>query len=615
MHTAVIVLCPGVFPARLQRCRRQACGMANRAASGRQAFMASLVSPFRREPDTRRTRRAERIDVVRRQDPGCAGPAPGWLDAFAARLHAGTGAPARDAGTHRLRPILAAVERLSRELYRCRDIELVARVRALRACLRRDLDSVELIGACFALVAKALERSIGKYPYPTQLMGGWGLLQGRLVEMAGGEGKTLAAALPACVAALAGVPVHVVTANDYLAARDVASLAPLYTFFGLSVGTVLPGMDPGARRAAYGRDITYCSNQELALDYLRDRHARGARGSALDLALERIGAQTGSGAVAHRSGPLVMRGLHFAIVDEADSVFIDAARTPLILALSTGGTGLARDGRGPTDGRKPVTHVTSRRLFTHYLRLAGMTGTAREVNAEIGSVYGLEVVAIPPHRESRRAFEPPRVFATRAQKWHAVAEAVERLAMVEGRPVLIGTRSVRAADEISTVLGERGIPHALLKGRQDRDEAEVMARAGEPGRVTVAANMAGRGTDIRIDPTVAARGGLHVILTEYHESRRIDRQLFGRCGHRGDPGSCAVMVSLEDELFAVHGPAGLLLARWWAGLRGRPPRRYCQVLRHFAQWRAERKNRGVRVHTLRQDRKLDRLPAYSGRGE
>ena len=195
-----------------------------------------------------------------------------------------------------------------------------------------------------------------------------------------------------------------------------------------------------------------------------------------------------------------------------------------------------------------------------------------------------------------------------------VAEVVRRLAIGEGRPVLIGTRSVRASEEISGVLGQLDISHALLNAKQDRQEAEVVALAAEPGRVTVATNMAGRGTDIRLGQGVAGRGGLHVILTEYHESRRIDRQLFGRCARQGDPGSCEAIVSLEDEIFLVHAPTATRLFQW-LGRRGLLPAVLHQPLRRHAQWQAERLNAVVRKQNLRLDRRLDRTLAFSGRGE
>jgi preprotein translocase subunit SecA len=208
-----------------------------------------------------------------------------------------------------------------------------------------------------------------------------------------------------------------------------------------------------------------------------------------------------------------------------------------------------------------------------------------------------------------------RVCATRAEKWRQVADAVERLSVAGGRPVLIGTRSVRSSEEISAILSERGIEHALLNAKQDKSEASVIALAGQPSRVTVATNMAGRGTDIRLGEGVAERGGLHVILTEYHDSRRVDRQLFGRCARQGDPGSCQAIVSLEDEIFLVHAPAATRFIRHLGRVGAKLHAALHGGLRRLAQFRAERRSTYVRVQNLTHDRRLERVLAFSGRGE
>ncbi|WP_171016001.1 preprotein translocase subunit SecA [Ramlibacter sp. 2FC] len=661
---------------------------------------------------------ADAAEIAARPHAERADPPLPWHDELAQGLFGAALAPWRRFGAQRPGRLQAFADRVAQHaqgLDALDDAELSGRLQALRPRLRREGFAEALVADCFALLQEASFRVLGRRHYPSQLMGGWALLQGRLVEMATGEGKTLTAVLPACTAALAGQPVHVVTVNDYLAQRDAADLAPLYSFLGLGVGTVVQGMAQPARRAAYAQAVTYCTNKELAFDYLRDRVALGHRDSPLHLALERLGGGP------DRDQRLVMRGLHFAIVDEADSVFIDEARTPLILSstrpntesaehcgqaldlarelvagedyrldarlrrveLSTAGKqkidafaeplsgpwtstrgrealvsqalsalllfrrdehyvvaegkvqivdestgrilpdrswerGLhqlieAKEGCSLSDERRTLARITYQRLFRRYVRLAGMTGTAREVAPEIRSVYRLDVAAIPLHRPSRRIHETPRLFATCAEKWQAVADAVQRLAVAGERPVLIGTRSVKASEEISAVLHARGIPHALLNAKQDQDEARVIAQAGQAGRVTVATNMAGRGTDIHLGPGVAERGGLHVILTEFHESRRIDRQLYGRCARQGDPGSCAVFVALEDELFAVHAPLGARLTRAWRA-SGRPlPEPAIQGLRRLAQSAAERKNARVRIRNLKHDRQLDQLLAFSGR--
>ena len=587
----------------------------------------------------------------------------------------------------------------------------------MRGRLRRDGFTPALVGECFALVREAASRTIGQRHYESQLMGGWALLEGKLVEMATGEGKTFAATLPACAVALAGYPVHVITVNDYLASRDAEEMAPLYQFFGLTVGTAVQGMPKPAKREAYAKSVTYCTNKELAFDYLRDGVALENRSSQLHLALESLRGD------ASRDANLVLRGLYFGIVDEADSVFVDEARTPLILSssvssqeetdqcekalgfarslaagedytlnqfernvvLTDGGkvkldefaSGLqglwtsvrareelvtqalsaltlyqrdqhyvvgdgkvkivdestgrvmpdrswerglhqlieAKEGCALTERRQTLARMTYQRLLRRYIRLGGMTGTAREVTREIEAVYGLDVANIPLHKPARRAYGRGHVCMTLEEKWNKVADAVEQLALAEGRPVLIGTRSVKASEEISAVLAARGIDHALLNAKQDEAEAEVISLAGQPARVTVATNMAGRGTDIKLGPGVADKGGLHVILTEYHESRRIDRQLFGRCGRQGDPGSCEAIVSLEDEIFTVYAPMATRLVRRLAVTRTGLPNSIYRALRALAQSAAERKNAQIRIQNLKLDRRLSKVLAFSGKGE
>jgi preprotein translocase subunit SecA len=618
---------------------------------------------------------------------------------------------------HALKRIVEHVERHEQALRTASDSELAARARGMRPRLRRDGFAPPIVGECFAMVREAASRTLGQRHFDSQLMGGWALIQGKLIEMETGEGKTMAATLPASTVALAGYPVHIITVNDYLAGRDAEEMAPIYRFLGLSVGTVVQGMRPAERRQAYGKSVTYCTNKELAFDYLRDRVALAHRGSRLHLSLEKLCGQ------ATRNEELVLRGLYFGIVDEADSIFIDEARTPLILSSSAGAAeereqcdlalefarGLAvevdftidlaersvalteagqktiearvadldgvwtsirareelvtqalsalilfrrdqhyvvSDGkvqivdestgrvmadrsweRGlhqlievkedcePTLRRETLARLTYQRLFRRYVRLAGMTGTAREVAPEIRSVYGLDVVRIPLHLPSRRSFSRPRLCETRAAKWQEVADVVRRLAVEGGRAVLIGTRSVRASEEISAVLTSAGIEHSLLNAKQDRLEANIIGLAGQPSRVTVATNMAGRGTDIRLAQGLAERGGLHVILTEYHESQRVDRQFFGRCARQGDPGSCEAIVSLEDEIYLVYAPFATRLVRRLRQNGARIPATLNDWLRRFAQFQAERRNSYVRMQNVQLDRRLDKVLAFSGRGE
>ena len=407
---------------------------------------------------------------------------------------------------------------------RASDADLAAIARDMRGRLRKEGFADPLVGECFALLREVASRTIGKRHYDSQLMAGWALLQGKLIEMETGEGKTIAATLAAGTVALAGYPVHIITVNDYLARRDAEEMGPLYRFLGLSVGTVVQGQTRDARRQAYANSLTYCTNKELAFDYLRDRVALTNRGSRLHLSLEKLRGR------ANRESELVLRGLYFGIVDEADSIFIDEARTPLILSATSGageaqqqcvraleiavGLEAGRDymterverkvlltaaGRDRIDDlaselsgvwtsvrareelitqalgalilfrrdqhyvvsegkvqivdeltgrvmpdrswegglhqmieakenceltlpRETLARLTYQRLFRRYIRLAGMTGTAREVAGEIGSVYGLDVVRIPLHLPSQRAYVEPRIFPTRAEKWQAVAD-------------------------------------------------------------------------------------------------------------------------------------------------------------------------------------------------
>lgn len=597
------------------------------------------------------------------------------------------------------------------------DASLRQQATALRRRLRGEGFAAEPVARVFALAREAANRVIGQRHYDTQILAGWWLLQGTLVEMATGEGKTFAATLPALAAALAGVPAHVITVNDYLAERDSQAMGPLYRFFGLRVGAVVHGMPPAQRRAVYAGDIAYASNKELAFDYLRDRAAYGDRASTLHLAVAGLRQACGP----DRAEAAVLRGLVFGIVDEADSVFIDEARTPLILSQMTDAAmqrapyeralaiaallaershfeldrshhrvritdagrdasdaldselpnspfvsarerdesvqralaathlyardrqyvvvdgkvqivdeatgrampdrawerGLhqmmeAKEGLTLTSTRETLARITYQRLFRRYLRLAGMSGTASEVAAEIGRTYGPAVLRVPLHRPSRRTMLSPRCLPDAAAKWQAVVERVEQVAWNERRPVLVGTRTVEASEKLSALLNKRGIEHVVLNARQDRDEARIVARAGEAGRVTVATNMAGRGTDIVLGAGVAGRGGLHVILTEFHESRRIDRQLFGRSARQGDPGSGEAIVALDDDLFVTHAP---VFARTLARRGGELTEPMLWLLRRVAQASAERRARAAREDSLRQDRRCAQLLAFAGRGE
>jgi preprotein translocase subunit SecA len=619
-------------------------------------------------------------------------------------------------GSHAvLRRQVRTAQALTASVQPLSDDALCSRLRLHALVLWRDSDhAAEQLPHALALVREAARRSLGLQPYATQLMGAACLLQGRLAEMQTGEGKTLTAALAAAVAACAGVPVHVATVNDYLAQRDAQELRPLFSFLGLNVGSVVSGMVLGARRAAYGCDVTYCNAKELVFDYLKDRTAVGHDCQPSRLAIARL--------LGPAPQALLLRGLHFAIVDEADGVFIDEARTPLILSEAAGPAGdpqlyqealalaaamqreahfqlqtaqhhlaLTAAGRGwltercltmrtpwaqrvvrehlvvqalralwlyqcdqhyivkagkvqivdeqtgrVLEGRsweqglhqmieckegcalsapaRTVARITYQRFFQRYLRLSGMTGTAREVAPELWRVYGLQTVVVPTHRPSQRQLLPTLCVNTTAQKWRAVAERAAEL-MQAGRAVLIGTRSVQASEALSEELSRSGLHHRLLNARQDADEAALVASAGTPGTLTVATNMAGRGTDIKLHAIVKARGGLHVILTEFHDSARVDRQLFGRAARQGDPGSAEAIVSLQDTLFVQH--AGVLsravlalrAAKWPAGADVHA----ITLLRRCAQRQAECIHARTRAAAMRQDQHLETSLAFAGR--
>lgn len=610
----------------------------------------------------------------------------------------------------RLREFVASANALEPEMKAKDDANLVAAYKA--ACLdmqHKGFDD-ELIARAFAAIREASRRTLGMRHYDVQLLGGWALLQGMIAEMATGEGKTLVATLAACTAAGTGAAVHVITVNDYLSSRDAKTNEPIYTFFGFEVGIIEQGMQPDQRRAQYAKDIVYVSNKEIVFDYLKDRIATGgALGAHHTLRRLYRGLQP---------APLLLRGLHVAIVDEADSVLIDEARTPLIISetqpdehgaelyqtaldlasqlhrgdhyeinaqretwLTKKGEELLRDLTANLDGlwssdvwrreliekglsalhnfqrdqhyivvedkvqivdeftgrvmpdrswerglhqmieakegveitgqRKTLSRMTYQRFFRRYLLLAGMTGTAAEIAPELRRVYDLQVMKIPTNLPSRRQRLPDHCWLTSDARWEAIANRAAELSR-EGRAVLIGTRSVEASEQLGTLLALRGIEHTVLNARQDQEEADIVAQAGHPGRITVATNMAGRGTDIKLGDAISKNGGLHVILTEFHESARVDRQLFGRCARQGEPGTAEAMVCLDDELFRRYAKGLSKIVANSARRHGNISPHLLQMLVRLAQALAERHNRGVRMSTLKQDRKLQQMLGFSG---
>ncbi len=585
-------------------------------------------------------------------------------------------------------------------------------VRGIRQRLARDGLTAETIAQAFAYTGNACRRHLGMSPFDTQRMAAAIMLDNQLAEMATGEGKTLVAALTAATGALAGIPVHVVTANEYLVGRDAARLRPVYAALGLSVGAVQQSLDGHARRAEYACDITYCTAKELVFDYLRDLPMRSQHRT--DLAWHAAHFSE----TAARQGTL-LRGLCMAVIDEADGILIDEARVPLIISqlhehagkreaaveilqlaatlrvcidftldrhalsatLTEQGlaaleavsgelhpvwhnrrhrdeniclalaalhlfqrdrhylvrddgihiidetTGRVSPGRTWSRGLHQfielkeacsvsgeavaLAQITYQRFFPRYLRLCGMSGTLAESRGELSRVYGMNVVRVPLRKPGRRLDHGQRVFLTRAQQWQAVADRVTDRAQ-RGQPVLIGTDSVADSESLSAYLTRRGITHTVLNARNDQQEADVVAQAGHAGHVTVATNMAGRGTDIPLGPGVESLGGLHVISCQMNSARRIDRQLKGRCARQGDPGSVDTLLSIESPLMQRTLPVWIkrLAARFAHPADGTLPGWLGQILAIYTQRLEESRQQGQRAQLLHQDQQLDRQAMF-----
>jgi len=546
------------------------------------------------------------------------------------------------------------------ELQRLKDNELRKRSLSLRYRARSGEPLGKLLPEAYALVREAARRTIDMRHFDVQILGGIAMFYRSIVEMQTGEGKTLTATLPMYLHALAGRGCHLATVNDYLAKRDAQWMGPIYEALGLTVGCIQTQMPQTQRRKAYACDVTYGTAKEFGFDFLRDRLLlRRMREGQTDL----LGGMLADRADESGDKP-VQREPYFALVDEADSILIDEARTPLIIsavpteeqklavecfkwsasvardfvededyeydhdkktveltrqgrqkvrmlpkpaAMDNVGmfhiyqyveraikvsrdyildrqyvvrdgevvivdefTGRLAEGRKWRDGihqaveadagvevtveTGQAARITVQDFFLRYENLAGMTGTAWDSRRELRKIYRCHVVQIPTNRPLIRQRLPDLVFGTAEQKWHAVVEEICQM-HAQGRPVLIGTRSIDKSEHLSKLLSAKGIEHQVLNARHIDIEADIVARAGLPGKVTVSTNMAGRGTDIKLGPGVAERGGLHVICTEMHDSARIDRQLQGRCGRQGDPGTYRQFVALDDELlFNGLGP-------------------------------------------------------------
>ena len=562
-------------------------------------------------------------------------------------------------GTHserelrRIEPTIRKIESLRPDMQALSDEELRGKTVEFRKRLSEGETLDDLLPEAFAAVREGAKRALNMEPFRVQLIGGVVLHQGRIAEMKTGEGKTLVGTLPVYLNALEGKGVHVVTVNDYLAKRDAEWMGQVYTFMGLTVGVVLNGMSSEERQQAYGCDITYVTNNELGFDYLRDN-------------------------MAIYKNQLVLRGLHYAIIDEVDSILIDEARTPLIISgqsdkstriyeacdilakqmtrgkdvedlskidaimgieqeetgdfvvnekdkivnLTAQGiektekffhlknladpenleiqhciilalrannlmqkdhdyivrddevmivdefTGRVMPGRRYSDGlhqaieakehvkvkreSKTLATITFQNFFNKFDKKCGMTGTALTEEQEFREIYGMDVIVIPTNRPVQRIDHNDAVYKTKREKFNAVVESVKE-AHAKQQPVLVGTITIETSEMLSRLLRKEGIPHNVLNAKNHELEAQIVAQAGQHGAVTIATNMAGRGTDIKLDDEAKAAGGLKVVGTERHESRRIDNQLRGRSGRQGDPGESRFYISLEDDLMRLFG--------------------------------------------------------------
>ncbi len=598
---------------------------------------------------------------------------------------------------------------MEKRFYHIPDRTLHHQMAPLQQRFRLGRDTAEDCVTAIAMVREVASRTIGLRPYREQIAGALALNAGCITEMATGEGKTLMAVMPAVLAGWRGRGCHVITANDYLAGRDAELTSAIYRACSLTVGCVSHDMGPTERRRAYNADITYCTNKEVAADFLRDRLLIGSLQGLPSVLLSRLCAEGRTD-----PGRLVQRGLECAIIDEADSVFIDDAVTPLLisgeapnqeqidayqtaarlagmlepdshyrvdspyreirltpsgkqrleeLAQPLGGfwagrrrreelttqalvaneffvrdrhyvvkdqkvvivdkfTGRLMPDRSWRHGihqaveakegleinlpRETYARVSFQRFFCLYRHLSGMSGTVAEAKTELWDVYRLPVVKIPTHRPCRRVVKPDRIFAAADKKWKAVVSDIERIHQT-GRPILVGTSGIRECEHLSRLLSANGLSHRLLNAKRQETEAQVISEAGKIGQITVATNMAGRGTDIRLGAGVSEMGGLHVIATERFDARRIDRQLFGRCARQGDPGSAQAFISLEDELLAKHGPKTVAAIKWFCFARkSELPSAIWRFLIGALQRRAEQVSYGLRKDVLAADRWLEK---------
>jgi len=598
-----------------------------------------------------------------------------------------------------LRPIVAAINTFEPQVKALSDDAMRSRIVELRQEVANGKTLDAILPEVFALVREGSVRALGMRHFDVQLVGGITLHQGKIAEMKTGEGKTLVATLPMVLNALTGKGVHLITVNDYLARRDAAWMGKLYNFLGLTVGVIVHGLEDPERQTNYGADITYGTNNEFGFDYLRDN-------------------------MKFYKEQLVQRPLHYAIVDEVDSILIDEARTPLIISgmsedsstlyarinafipmlhkekhftidekartvlLTDDGvarmeellkidnlydpanvtlqhhvlqalkahhvfqrdvdyvvkdnqvvivdefTGRLMPGRRYSDGlhqaleakegveveseNQTLATITFQNYFRMYDKLSGMTGTADTEAVEFREIYDLEVISIPTNQPMIRKDLPDLVYKTQREKFEAIAHDVGELHK-KGQPVLVGTVSIEKSELLSEMLKKSGVPHDVLNAKNHEKEAEIVALAGQAGRVTIATNMAGRGTDIVLGPGVTDLGGLHILGTERHESRRIDNQLRGRSGRQGDPGSSRFYLALDDDLMRLFGSDRLKGLMGKLGMEDGEPIENRMVSKAIenAQKRVEAHNFEIRKQLLEYDNVMNqqREVIYSRRRE
>jgi preprotein translocase subunit SecA len=595
----------------------------------------------------------------------------------------------------RLKVQAAKAEALEPEIQNLGSTRFQEEVAASRDIARRNRLTGDALIRAVALVREGAKRAVGLRPYPVQLMGAMAMCEGSIAEMATGEGKTLTASLAATLWGWGGRPVHIITVNDYLVGRDAEEMSPVYKICGLKCGHVTHETSPQERIDHYRRDVVYVTSKELVADFLRDQIMLGTLRSSCQT---QVGMLLGGS----HSGRLMVPGLFRVIVDEADSLLIDEAVTPLIISNSpddnpnadlyraadelcqqlqvgrdfsldkevkqidltlhgqdrleelSGHTGFwkgkrrreelvtqalsarhcfnrdeqylitpdqkvqiideftgrvmadrswrhglhqaieVKEGVPVTADKENLARLSFQRFFRQYPIMGGMTGTAWESRAELWQIYQRPIVRIPTNKKCIRIQLPTRMYGSLEQKYDA---AVKRICELhdKGIPVLVGTKTVWASEEVSKRLAAAGRVHRVLNAAQNEQEATIVAEAGQPAKITVATNMAGRGTDIKLGKGVAALGGLHVISTEPNNSFRVDRQLYGRAARQGDPGCAQLFCSIEDELFVRHAPH---MRKLWRLLGPK------KLIRK-AQARAERLARFNRKQVLKADDWMD----------